>query len=41
MAHVLVRSLRRPGLKATELTTAQAATIRLRLFKNRRAWVDL
>jgi hypothetical protein len=33
MAYVLVCGLRRLGLKATELATAQAATIRLRLFK--------
>jgi hypothetical protein len=33
MAHVLVSGLRRLGLKATELATAQAATIRGKLFK--------
>ena len=33
MAYVLVSGLRRLGLKATELATAQAATIRLRLLK--------
>jgi hypothetical protein len=33
MAYLLVSGLRRLGLKATELATAQAATIRLRLFK--------
>jgi hypothetical protein len=33
MAYVLVSGLRRLGLKATELATAQAATIREKLFK--------
>ena len=33
LAYLLVCGLRRLGLKATELATAQAATIRLRLFK--------
>lgn len=33
MAYVLMCGLRRLGLKATELATAQAATIRLRLLK--------
>jgi hypothetical protein len=49
MAYVLVCGLRRLGLKATELVTAQAATIRLRLFKIgalvrvtvRRVWISL
>jgi hypothetical protein len=49
MAYVLVCGLRRLGLKATELATAQAATIRLRLFKIgalvrvsvRRVWISL
>jgi hypothetical protein len=33
MAYLLVSGLRRLGLKATELATAQAATIREKLFK--------
>ncbi len=33
VAYLLVCGLRRLGLKATELATAQAATIRLRLLK--------
>jgi hypothetical protein len=49
MAYVLVCGLRRLGLKATELATAQAATIRLRLLKIgaqvcvtvRRVWISL
>jgi len=49
MAYVLVCGLRRLGLKATELATAQAVTIRLRLFKIgalvrvtvRRVWISL
>jgi len=49
MAYVLVSGLRRLGLKATELATAQAATIRLRLLKIgalvrvtvRRVWISL
>jgi len=49
MAYVLVCGLRRLGLRATELATAQAATIRLRLFKIgalvritvRRVWISL
>jgi hypothetical protein len=49
MAYVLVCGLRRLGLKATELATAQAATIRLRLLKIgalvrmsvRRLWISL
>lgn len=49
MAYVLVCGLRRLGLKATELATAQASTIRLRLFKIgalvrvtvRRVWISL
>jgi hypothetical protein len=49
MAYVLVCGLRRLGLKATELATAQAATIRLRLLKIgalvrisvRRIWISL
>jgi DDE family transposase len=48
-AYVLVCGLRRLGLKATELATAQAATIRLRLLKIgaqvrvtvRRVWISL
>jgi hypothetical protein len=49
MAYLLVCGLRRLGLKATELATAQAATIRLRLLKigaqvrvtMRRVWISL
>jgi hypothetical protein len=49
MAYVLVCGLRRLGLKATELATCQAATIRLRLLKIgalvrvsvRRVWISL
>lgn len=49
MAYVLVCGLRRLGLQATELATAQAATIRLRLLKIgalvrvtvRRVWISL
>ena len=49
MAYLLVCGLRRWGLKATELATAQAATIRLRLLKIgaqvrvtvRRVWISL
>lgn len=49
MAYVLVCGLRRLALKATELATAQAATIRLRLLKIgalvrvsvRRVWISL
>lgn len=49
MAYLLVCGLRRLGLKATELATAQAATIRLRLLKIgaqvrvtvRRVWISL
>lgn len=49
MAYLLVCGLRRLGLKATELATAQAATIRLRLLKvgalvrvtARRVWISL
>jgi len=49
MAYLLVCGLRRLGLKATELATAQAATIRLRLLKIgaqvrvtvRRLWISL
>lgn len=49
MAYLLVCGLRRLGLKATELATAQAATIRLRLLKIgalvrtsvRRIWISL
>ena len=49
MAYVLVCGLRRLGLKATDLATAQAATIRLRLLKIgalvritvRRVWISL
>jgi hypothetical protein len=49
MAYVLVCGLRRLGLQATELATAQASTIRLRLLKIgalirvtvRRVWVSL
>ena len=49
LAYVLVSGLRRLGLKATELATAQAATIRLRLLKIgalvrvtvRRVWISL
>jgi len=49
MAYVLVCGLRRLGLKTTELATAQAATIRLRLLKIgalvrvtvRRVWISL
>jgi hypothetical protein len=49
MAYVLVSGLRRLGLKATELAQAQAATIRLKLFKIgalvrvsvRRVWLSL
>jgi hypothetical protein len=49
MAYVLVCGLRRLGLRATELATAQAATIRLRLLKIgalvrvtvRRVWISL
>ena len=49
MAYVLVCGLRRLGLKATELASAQAATIRLRLLKIgalvrlsvRRVWISL
>ena len=33
VAYVLVHALRRRGLRGTELGTAQAGTIRLRLFK--------
>jgi hypothetical protein len=48
-AYLLVCGLRRLGLKATELATAQAATIRLRLLKigaqvrvtMRRVWISL
>ena len=36
MAYVLVCGLRRLGLQASELATAQAATIRTRLFKSAR-----
>jgi hypothetical protein len=49
MAYVLVSGLRRLGLKATELATAQAATIREKLFKIgarvrvsvRRVWLSM
>ena len=49
MAYLLVCGLRRLGLKATELATAQAATIRVRLLKIgalvrvtvRRVWISL
>ena len=49
MAYLLVCGLRRLGLKATELATAQAATIRLRLLRIgalvrvtvRRIWISL
>jgi hypothetical protein len=49
MAYVLVCGLRRLGLQATELATAQATTIRLRLLKIgalvrvsvRRVWISL
>ena len=49
MAYVLVCGLRRSGLRATELASAQAATIRLRLLKigalvrvtARRIWILL
>src|ERR1022692_4007110 len=49
MAYVLVSGLRRLGLKATELATAQAATIRGKLFKIgarvtvsvRRVWLSM
>ena len=49
MAYVLVSGLRRLGLKATELATAQVTTIRLRLLKIgalvrvtvRRVWISL
>jgi Transposase DDE domain group 1 len=49
MAYVLVSGLRRLGLQATELATAQAATIRLRLLKIgalvrvtvRKVWISL
>jgi len=49
MAYVLLCGLRRLGLKATELATAQAGTIRLRLLKLgalvrisvRRVWISL
>lgn len=49
MAYLLVCGLRRWGLKATELATAQAAAIRLRLLKIgaqvrvtvRRVWISL
>jgi Transposase DDE domain group 1 len=49
MAYVLVCGLRRLGLASTELATAQASTIRLRLLKIgalirvtvRRVWVSL
>ena len=49
LAYVLVSGLRRLGLKATELATAQAATIRLRLLKIgalvrvtvRKVWISL
>lgn len=49
MAYVLVSGLRRLGLKATELATAQAATIRDKLFKIgarvtvsvRRVWLSM
>jgi Transposase DDE domain group 1 len=49
MAYVLVCGLRRLGLKTTELATAQASTIRLRLLKIgalvrvtvRRVWISL
>jgi hypothetical protein len=49
MAYVLVSGLRRMGLKATELATAQATTIRLRLLKIgalvritvRKVWISL
>lgn len=49
VAYLLVSGLRRLGLKATELATAQAATIRLRLLKIgalvrvtvRRVWISL
>ena len=49
MAYLLVCGLRRLGLQATELATAQAATIRLRLLKIgalvrvtvRKAWISL
>ena len=49
MAYVLVCGLRRLGLQATELATAQVATIRLRLLKVgavvrlsvRRVWISL
>jgi hypothetical protein len=49
MAYVLMSGLRRLGLKTTELATAQAATIRLRLLKIgalvrvtvRKVWISL
>jgi Transposase DDE domain group 1 len=49
MAYVLVNGLRRLGLKATELATAEAATIREKLFKIgarvtvsvRRVWLSM
>lgn len=49
MAYVLLSGLRRIGLKATELATAQAATIRLRVLKIgalvritvRKVWISL
>lgn len=49
MAYVLVSGLRRLGLKATELATAQTATIREKLFKIgsrvtvsvRRVWLSM
>jgi hypothetical protein len=49
MAYLLVSGLRRLGLKATELATAQAATIREKLFKIgarvtvsvRRVWLSM
>ena len=49
MAYVLVSGLRRLGLKATELATAEAATIREKLFKIgarvkvsvRRVWLSM
>src|SRR5437016_4766493 len=49
MAYVLMRELRRLGLKATELAGAQASTIRLKLLKIgaqirvtvRKVWVSM